>query len=326
MAHAMPLVLRGPSVAGGQLRAQRRRAGAGRRCSATGLHVNTGQGADRGRELILDGKRELLAMSGDAGMNAMGLGNMVPPSMRSGAPAQVGASGGPSTPRPRTPPPDLPSLLLDSRIVYVGMPLVPSVTELVIAELLYLQYNEPSKPVYMYINSTGCSRADGETVAMETEAFAIYDTMQYCVARRGRGAELNTVCCGVAIGQSAMLLSAGVKGYRYSLPNCTMMLHQPRTPPKGRMQASDVEIQWREIAEQDRISIELLNTHTGRSKEQIARDISRPFYMTPEKALAYGLIDSILDKKAMESVSKPEDWDKAAGLRVVQRPQQGPGM
>jgi hypothetical protein len=81
--------------------------------------------------------------------------------------------------RPKTPPPDLPSLLLDSRIVYIGMPLVPAVTELIVSELLYMQYTDPGKACYLYINSTGCTRADGEVVGFETEATAIYDTMKY---------------------------------------------------------------------------------------------------------------------------------------------------
>jgi hypothetical protein len=101
--------------------------------------------------------------------------------------AAVGLSGGggaavsaaPRRSKPRSPPPDLPSLLLDARIVYLGMPLVPAVTELIVSELLYLQYTDRTKPVYIYINSTGTTRADGETVGFETEGTAIYDTMCY---------------------------------------------------------------------------------------------------------------------------------------------------
>ena len=88
-------------------------------------------------------------------------------------------STGASAHKPRTPPPDLPSLILDARIVYLGMPLVPAVTELIIAELLYLQYADRTKPIFMYFNSTGTTRADGETVGFETEGTAIYDTMRY---------------------------------------------------------------------------------------------------------------------------------------------------
>ena len=94
----------------------------------------------------------------------------------SGAPGAAVSSGGDDH-KPRTPPPDLPSLLLDSRICYLGMPLVPAVTELIIAEMLYLQHKDRTKPIYLYINSTGTTRADGETVGFETEGTAIYDTM-----------------------------------------------------------------------------------------------------------------------------------------------------
>lgn len=99
--------------------------------------------------------------------------------MLSGGGGESVSAGSPSAHKPRTPPPDLPSLLLDARIVYLGMPLVPAVTELIIAELLYLQSADQGKPLYIYINSTGTTRADGETVGFETEGTAIYDTMQY---------------------------------------------------------------------------------------------------------------------------------------------------
>lgn len=117
--------------------------------------------------------------------------------MAGGAPGQAETAGGNSYGQnmPKSPPPDLPSLLLDARIVYVGMPLVPSVTELLIAELLYLQYLDRNKPIYMYINSTGCSRADGETVSAESESYAIYDTMQYV------SNPIHTVGVGVAVGR-----------------------------------------------------------------------------------------------------------------------------
>lgn len=101
----------------------------------------------------------------------------------------------------RTPPPDLPSLLLKERIVYLGMPLVPAVTELIIAELLYLQYDDPEKPIRIYINSTGTSRYDGEPIGFETEAFAICDTMRYIKP------PVHTICIGQAMGMAAMLLS-----------------------------------------------------------------------------------------------------------------------
>ncbi|KAE8667697.1 putative ATP-dependent Clp protease proteolytic subunit-like [Hibiscus syriacus] len=107
--------------------------------------------------------------------------------------------------RPKSPPPDLPSLLLNGRIVYIGMPLVPAVTELVVAELMYLQWMDPKKPIYLYINSTGTTRDDGETVGLETEGFAIYDALMQLQN------EVHTVVVGAAVGQACLLLSAGTK-------------------------------------------------------------------------------------------------------------------
>ncbi|MTJ51504.1 ATP-dependent Clp protease proteolytic subunit, partial [Anabaena sp. UHCC 0253] len=116
----------------------------------------------------------------------------------------------------RTPPPDLPSLLLKERIVYLGMPLVPAVTELIVAQLLYLQSDDPEKPIKIYINSTGTSGYSGEPIGFETEAFAIYDTMKYIKP------PIHTICIGSAMGMAAMILSAGTKGCRASLPNSSI--------------------------------------------------------------------------------------------------------
>lgn len=130
------------------------------------------------------------------------------------------------------PPPDLPSLLLNNRIIYLGMPLVPSVTELIVAELLFLNFETQEKPVYLYINSPGSGGS-------ETEAFAILDTMNYV------GPEVETICLGTAFGTAAMLLANGAKGKRACLPNASIMLHQPRSQARG--QASDIKIKAREV-------------------------------------------------------------------------------
>mmetsp|Transcript_2234 Transcript_2234/g.8307 ORF Transcript_2234/g.8307 Transcript_2234/m.8307 type:complete len:239 (+) Transcript_2234:314-1030(+) len=159
--------------------------------------------------------------------------------------------------KPKTPPPDLPSLLLDSRIIYIGMPLVPAVTELIVSELLYLQYTDQSKPCYIYINSTGCTRADGEVVGFETEATAIYDTMKYI------GNEIYTVGTGVAVGQACMLLSAGNKGKRFMTPHATAMLHQPKVPSTGERQATELNIKWRETLAQKKELLNILSQTTG---------------------------------------------------------------
>ena len=125
------------------------------------------------------------------------------------------------------PPPDLPSLLLHNRIVYLGMPLVPAVTELIVAEFLYLQYENSEKPVFMYLNSTGTSNPDGSSAGFETEAFAIADTMNYIKP------PVHTICVGQAFGTCAMLLSSGEPTHRSALPNATIMIHQPTSRAKG---------------------------------------------------------------------------------------------
>lgn len=136
------------------------------------------------------------------------------------------------------PPPDLPSLLLANRIIYIGMPLVPSVTELVIAQLLYLNYQN-DQTITIYINSPGTNSPDGRAFSFDTEAFAIADTMQFIRP------PIRTICVGQAFGTAAMILSLGQKGNRFSLPNASIMLNQPRSRARG--QASDVAIKAREI-------------------------------------------------------------------------------
>lgn len=212
--------------------------------------------------------------------------------------------------KPKTPPPDLPSLLLDSRIIYIGMPLVPAVTELIVSELLYLQYTDSSKPCYIYINSTGCTRADGEVVGFDTEATAIYDTMKYI------GNEIYTVGTGVAIGQACLLLSAGHKGKRFMTPHATAMLHQPKIPSTGERQATEVQIKWKEVKAQKGVSINILSETTGHSISKLEKDIERPLYMTAKDAIAYGIADKIIDKptETIDKVLSIGEWDVAAGL------------
>ena len=147
------------------------------------------------------------------------------------------------------PPPDLPSLLLSNRIIYIGMPLVPSVTELVIAELLYLNYQN-DQMITLYINSPGTNSPDGRAISFDTEAFAIADTMMFIRP------PIRTICVGQAFGTAAMLLSLGQKGNRFSLPNASIMLNQPRSRARG--QASDVAIKAKEILNNRRVTNELL--------------------------------------------------------------------
>jgi ATP-dependent Clp protease protease subunit len=164
------------------------------------------------------------------------------------------------------------------------------------AELMYMQYQDKSKPIYMYINSTGTTRADGETVGFETEGTAIYDTMQFV------SNEIATVGVGVAIGQACMLLSAGAKGKRYMLPHATAMLQQPRLPPTGQRQAVEVAIRWREVLTQKVQFLTILHRTTGHSMAKLDADLQRPLYMQPADAIEYGVIDKIVNPQGEEDV------------------------
>ena len=197
----------------------------------------------------------------------------------------------------RTPPPDLPSLLLKERIVYLGLPLFSSddikrqvgfdVTELIIAQLLYLQFDDPEKPIFFYINSTGTSWYDGDAIGYETEAFAICDTLSYIKP------PVHTICVGQAMGTAAIILSAGTKGYRASLPHSTIVLSQPRTGAQG--QATDIQIRAKEVLENKTAMLDILAKNSGQPLEKIIKDTDRMFYMTPEEAKEYGVIDRVLE-------------------------------
>lgn len=200
----------------------------------------------------------------------------------------------------KTPPPDLESLLLKERIVYLGMPLFSSdevkqqvgidVTQLIIAQLLYLQFDDPDKPIYFYINSTGTSWYTGDAVGFETEAFAICDTLNYIKP------PVHTICIGQAMGTAAMILSSGTKGYRASLPHATIVLNQNRTGAQG--QATDIQIRAKEVISNKQTMLEILSLNTGQTQERLAKDMDRTFYLTPAQAKEYGLIDRVLESPA----------------------------
>lgn len=193
------------------------------------------------------------------------------------------------------PPPDLASLLLHNRIVYLGMPMVPAVTELIVAELLYLNYESSTKPVTLYINSPGTVNAEGRAVGFDTEAFAIADTMKYIKP------PVHTVCVGQAFGAAAMLLAQGAKGHRSCLPNASIMLKQPISMARG--QASDIAIKAKEVMVNRKVSCELIARACGKSVEEVMNDASRTKYLQPDEAVAYGLIDRVLVNAPKEAIS-----------------------
>jgi len=199
----------------------------------------------------------------------------------------------------RTPPPDLPSLLLKERIVYLGLPLFSDdeakrqlgmdVTELIIAQLLYLEFDNSEKPIYFYINSTGTSWYTGDAVGFETEAFAICDTLSYVKP------PVHTICIGQAMGTAAVILSAGSKGQRAALPHASIVLHQPRSGAKG--QATDIQIRAQEVIHNKQAMLEILSKNTGRSVKQLSKDSDRMSYLSPQEAVEYGLIDRVLNSR-----------------------------
>lgn len=180
--------------------------------------------------------------------------------------------------------------------MYLGLPLYSSddikrqvgidVTELIIAQLLYLQFDDPEKPIFFYINSTGTSWYGGDAIGFETEAFAICDTIGYIKP------PVHTICIGQAMGTAAMILSAGTKGFRASLPHATIVLNQAKTGARG--QATDIQIRAKEVLDNKRTMLEILAKNTGQTVEKITKDTDRMFYMTPAQAQEYGLIDRVL--------------------------------
>jgi len=165
------------------------------------------------------------------------------------------------------------------------MPLVPSVTELVIAQMLYLNYQN-DQIITMYINSPGTNSPDGKAFSFDTEAFAIADTMQFIRP------PIRTICVGQAFGTAAMILSLGQKGNRFALPNASIMLNQPRSRARG--QASDVAIKAKEILNNRKVTNEFLAKSCGKDLTVVEKDTQRVKYLSPEEAIAYGLIDKVL--------------------------------
>ena len=169
---------------------------------------------------------------------------------------------------------DIYSRLLKDRIIMLGTEIDDTVANVVIAQMLFLESEDPDKEINLYINSPGGS---------VTAGLAIYDTMQYVKP------PISTICMGQAASMGAVLLAAGAKGKRYALPNARIMIHQPLGGARG--QATDIEIQTKEILRLKRTLTEILVKHTGQPFEKMARDCERDFFMSTEEAKAYGLID-----------------------------------
>jgi ATP-dependent Clp protease, protease subunit len=175
---------------------------------------------------------------------------------------------------------DIYSRLLNERIIFLGTPIDDTVANLVMAQLLHLESEDPDKDIQLYINSPGGS---------VTALLAIYDTMQYVKP------DVATTCMGQAASAAAVLLSAGAPGKRLGLPHSRILIHQPSGGAEG--QSVDIEIQAREIIRMRRMLDEILATHTGQEVEKIAHDTDRDFIMTASQAKEYGIIDEIIESR-----------------------------
>lgn len=191
---------------------------------------------------------------------------------------------------------DIYSRLLRDRIIMLGSPVNDEVASVITAQLLYLEAEDPGKDIHLYINSPGGSITAG---------LAIYDTMQYVRS------DVSTICMGQAASMGAWLLAAGTKGKRYSLPNSRIMIHQPLGGAQG--QATDIEIQAKEILKLRTKMNEILSRHTGRSVDEIATDTERDYFMSSAEALEYGLIDKVVERNATAD-DAPEGGKAAKGL------------
>lgn len=174
---------------------------------------------------------------------------------------------------------DIYSRLLKDRIIFLGTAVDDTVASLVIAQLLFLQSEDPTKDIYIYINSPGGS---------VTAGMAIYDTMQFVKP------DVSTICVGLAASMAQVLLCAGAKGKRHALPHSRIMMHQPLGGTQG--QASDIEIYTRFMLDTRDMLYNIISNHTGQDYETIKRDADRDNYMTPTEASTYGIIDSILER------------------------------
>jgi ATP-dependent Clp protease protease subunit len=175
---------------------------------------------------------------------------------------------------------DIYSRLLRERVIFVGTPIDDQVANLVVAQLLHLESDDPQKDIHMYINSPG-----GQVYA----GLAIYDTMQFITP------DVATTCVGVAMSMGSLILTGGAAGKRAALPNSRILIHQPSGGYEGKQ--ADIEVHAREILELRKRTDEIYSQHTGQTVEQVHEDMERDRYMTPEQAVEYGLIDRVLKER-----------------------------
>ena len=178
---------------------------------------------------------------------------------------------------------DIYSRLLRDRVIFLGTEIHDEVANVIVAQLLFLEADDPDKDIHLYINSPGGSITAG---------LAIYDTMQFIRS------EVHTTCIGQAASMGAWLVAAGAKGKRTALANARIMIHQPMGGARG--QASDIHIQAQEILKLRHRMNEILASHTGRDVEQIAEDTERDYYMSAEEAQAYGIVDAVVSERVAE--------------------------
>jgi ATP-dependent Clp protease protease subunit len=175
---------------------------------------------------------------------------------------------------------DIYSRLLNERIIFLGTPIDDQIANLMIAQLLHLESEDPDKDIFIYINSPGGQVYSG---------LAIYDTMQFIKP------EVQTICVGIAMSMGAVILAGGTKGKRMALPNSKILIHQVSGGFQG--QGTDIEIQARETIALKRRLEEIIADHTGKSQEEISKDMERDYYMTSEEAKAYGIIDNVISHR-----------------------------
>lgn len=184
---------------------------------------------------------------------------------------------------------DIFSRLLKDRIIFLGTPIDDTVANLIIAQLLHLESEDPDKDVMMYINSPG-----GEITGL----FAIYDTLQYIKC------DVQTICVGQAASAAAVLLASGTHGKRFILPHARVLIHQPHGGAAG--QAVDIEIQAKEIIRMRELLDEMLAFHTGQSIEKVSRDTDRDFIMSGQEAKEYGIVDEVISNRELAAVPSAE--------------------